>query len=89
MKPSDLAQAMAPRSAALASGLTVREKEVLAWAMEGKTNWETSVILSLSEATVKFHVRNAMAKLNATSRAQAVAVALRRGLIASDIGEAP
>ena len=61
--------------------LSPREAEVLGWAMQGKTNWEISVILSVSERTVKFHVRNAMTKLHSRSRAQAVAVALRLGLI--------
>jgi DNA-binding CsgD family transcriptional regulator len=67
--------------------LSRREVEVLIWAMEGKTNWEIAVILSLSERTVKFHVHNAMAKLKATSRAHAVAVAIRRGLIPSEIDD--
>ena len=64
--------------------LSPRETEVLTWAMQGKTNWEISVILSVSERTVKFHVRNAMTKLHSRSRAQAVAVALRFGLIGRD-----
>lgn len=89
MKSNVFAEVLTPAAAGLVSSLTPREREVLVWAMQGKTNWETSVILSLSEATVKFHVRNAMSKLNATSRAQAVAVALRQGLIAADIREAP
>lgn len=65
--------------------LSARETEVLCWAMEGKTNWEISVILSLSERTVKFHIRNAMTKLKASTRAHAVAVAIRRGLIPTDM----
>ena len=55
--------------------LTVREQEVLHWVREGKTNWEISQILSLSERTVKFHVSNLLAKLGITRRAQAAAMA--------------
>jgi DNA-binding CsgD family transcriptional regulator len=65
----------------LVVALSPRECEALGWAMHGKTNWEISVILGVSERTVKFHLRNAMAKLHARTRAQAVAVALRHGLI--------
>jgi len=61
--------------------LSPRETEVLRWAMAGKTNWEISVILAISERTVKFHVQNAKAKLQAVSRAHAVAIALGKGLI--------
>jgi DNA-binding CsgD family transcriptional regulator len=61
--------------------LTPREREVLCWAMSGKTNWEISVILRVSERTVKFHLRNVMVKLDVSTRAHAVAVALSRGLI--------
>ncbi len=61
--------------------LSNREKEVLRWAMDGKTNWEISMILDIGERTVKFHVQNAMRKLDASSRSQAVAIAVRRRLI--------
>lgn len=63
------------------SPLSERETEVLSWAMAGKTNWEISMILSISERTVKFHVQNVMTKLEASSRAHAVAIALGQGLI--------
>jgi DNA-binding CsgD family transcriptional regulator len=63
------------------SPLSPREAEVLRWAMAGKTNWEISVILAISESTVKFHVQNAKSKLQAVSRAHAVAIALGEGLI--------
>lgn len=53
--------------------LTPREKDVLRWVSEGKSDWEISVILSLSEATVRFHVDNARKKLRAATRAHAVA----------------
>lgn len=53
--------------------LTPREADCLAYVAEGKTDWEIAVILSLSEATVRFHIDNARAKLDAATRAHAVA----------------
>lgn len=58
-----------------------REKEVLSWLQEGKTNWETSMILNISERTVKFHVSNLIEKLDAVSRGHVVAKALEYGII--------
>jgi len=71
----------APSTAPKPSLLTVREIEVLSWAMAGKTNWEISMILNISERTIKFHIQNLMSKLQASSRAHAVAIALGQGLI--------
>lgn len=53
--------------------LTTRERDSLALVAEGKTDWEISVILSVSEPTARFHVDNARRKLGAVNRAQAVA----------------
>ncbi|MDZ4374251.1 MAG: LuxR C-terminal-related transcriptional regulator [Phenylobacterium sp.] len=53
--------------------LTDRERDALAWVAEGKSDWEISVILGLSETTVRFHVDNGRRKLGAVNRAQAVA----------------
>lgn len=61
--------------------LTPREREILRWAADGKTSWEVSVILHISERTVKFHLNQASHKLNAVNRTAAVAKALARGLI--------
>ncbi len=61
--------------------LTGREREVLRWVADGKTSWEVSVILNISERTVKFHLLQASRKLNAVNRTSAVAKALARGLI--------
>lgn len=61
--------------------LSPREIEVLKWAAEGKTVWATSVILGLSEKTVRFYLANAAVKLNATNKTQAVAAALRLSLL--------
>lgn len=66
--------------------LTDREKQCLLWSAEGKTTWETSHILGVSERTVVFHLQNAVGKLNAVSRQQAVARAVSLGLIAPQLG---
>jgi DNA-binding CsgD family transcriptional regulator len=63
--------------------LTAREREVLHWTSEGKSSWEVGVILGTSEHTVNFHLRNLMAKLDVTSKHQAVLKALSLGLLAS------
>jgi DNA-binding CsgD family transcriptional regulator len=62
-------------------GLTVREKECLLWATEGKTAWETSQILNISERTVTFHLQNVQGKLGVNNRQQAVARAVALGII--------
>lgn len=62
--------------------LTAREQDVLRLAAEGRTNNDISARLGISPETVQTHVRKAMAKLEAESRTQAVAKALRRSLIA-------
>ncbi len=61
--------------------LTPREVECLKWAADGKSEWEISVILNVSEHTADKHLANAHRKLGAANRAQAVANALRLGLI--------
>ncbi len=60
---------------------TLRERETLKWAYEGKTAWEIGVILSISERTVKFHLNNIYKKLDVTNRLQAIAKAIRYGLV--------
>ncbi|SEM72991.1 regulatory protein, luxR family [Syntrophus gentianae] len=61
--------------------LSNREIEVLNWLKEGKSTWDISSILKISERTVKFHIGNIMKKLDAINRTHAVAIALRDGLI--------
>ena len=61
--------------------LTRREKEVLSWVATGKSNWEISEILSVSEHTVDFHLRNIFKKLQVASRIAAVVKAIRMNLI--------
>ncbi|MFH7320936.1 LuxR C-terminal-related transcriptional regulator [Desulfurivibrio sp. D14AmB] len=62
--------------------VTPREREILQWLAQGKSGWEISVILNISERTVKFHTSNILHKLNADTRAHAVAIALELGLVA-------
>ena len=61
--------------------LTDRERDCLALVADGKTDWEISVILGVSEATARFHVDNGRRKLGAVSRAQAVARLVNQRLI--------
>jgi DNA-binding NarL/FixJ family response regulator len=60
---------------------TMREVEVLQLISDGLVNREIGTRLFLSEETVKSHVRHLLAKLQARSRAHAVAVGFRRGII--------
>jgi DNA-binding CsgD family transcriptional regulator len=64
--------------------LSSREKEVIEWLQQGKSSWEISSILKISERTVNFHVGNILRKLDVVNRAQAIAVAARFGLIDID-----
>jgi len=61
--------------------LTQREQEVLKWICGGKSNSEMASILGISSWTVKIHVSNLLAKLNASTRGHAVAKAISFGLI--------
>lgn len=61
--------------------LTPRELEVLQSLAGGLTNRAIARRLSVSENTVKFHVSSILTKLDAASRAEAVALAARRGLL--------
>lgn len=61
-----------------ASSLSSREREVLKWLIEGKSNWEIGRILHIAERTAKFHVKNLMRKLRASNRAQLVVNAFRQ-----------
>jgi DNA-binding NarL/FixJ family response regulator len=61
--------------------LTVREIEVLRRVAGGNRNREIAQLLSISEETVKVHVKHIMEKLGATDRTSAVAIAVRRGII--------
>jgi DNA-binding NarL/FixJ family response regulator len=71
----------APASARLPN-LTQRERDVLRLLSDGLSNEEIGKRLFISPETVRTHVRKAMDKLDADTRTQAVATALRQSLIA-------
>ncbi|MPZ16872.1 MAG: hypothetical protein GEV06_02980 [Luteitalea sp.] len=62
--------------------LTPRERQVLDLLVEGLSNRRIGTALGISEHTVKFHVASIYGKLRASSRAELVRRALRRGLVA-------
>jgi NarL family two-component system response regulator YdfI len=74
-----------PRAAAPAK-LSARESQVLAMLAEGAANKEIARQLDISERTVKAHVTGIFNKLGVSSRAEAVAVAMRHGLLTSSGG---
>ena len=63
--------------------LTERELEVLTWVARGKSNREIAEVATLSENTVKNHVRSIMSKLHVSSRTEAAMHAVRQNLIAT------
>jgi DNA-binding NarL/FixJ family response regulator len=71
-----------PGTAAKLPNLTQRERDVLRLLSDGLSNEEIGSRLFISPETVRTHVRKAMDKLNADTRTQAVATALRQSLIA-------
>jgi two-component system NarL family response regulator len=77
--PKSVATRLAERLPA--SHLTPRELEVLDLIAKGKSNREVGDVLSITEPTVKGHVSNILGKLGVNDRAQAVAVAIQRGII--------
>jgi DNA-binding NarL/FixJ family response regulator len=64
--------------------LTAREVEVLRHLALGRSNKEIANALSITEETVKTHVGNVLAKLQAGNRSQAIVQALKRGLVSLD-----
>ena len=75
------AQHRVQRTALLPAQLTTRELEVLSLMADGLFNREISTRLWLAEETVKSHVHHVLRKLGARSRAHAVAIGIRNGLI--------
>jgi DNA-binding NarL/FixJ family response regulator len=61
--------------------LSAREREVLRLVAAGRSNKEIASALDVAERTVKFHVTSIFNKLGAENRAQAVALAIERGLV--------
>lgn len=71
------AKSMPPQKIAL----TPREVEVLRWTADGKTSGEISDLLSVSENTVNFHIKNSIAKLGTANKTAAVVRAALLGLL--------
>jgi LuxR family quorum sensing-dependent transcriptional regulator len=75
-KVADLAR---PKSTPERNLLSSGERDVLAWIAVGKSNWDISEILGISERGVDWRLKQAFRKLNAVSRAHAVVQAIRTG----------
>lgn len=69
---------------ALPAGLTGRQVEVLALVVEGRSYREIADQLFISERTVKYHMKEILQTLHLQNRTQAVAYALRNGLVAGE-----
>ena len=61
--------------------LTEREEQILKLLAEGKSNRAIGQVLHITESTVKSHMKSLFVKLDVTSRAEAIALAARRGLV--------
>jgi DNA-binding NarL/FixJ family response regulator len=64
--------------------LTAREMGVLRQLAAGKSNREIADALGISDGTVKIHITHVLSKLDVTSRTEAIATAVRRGLVRID-----
>jgi DNA-binding NarL/FixJ family response regulator len=64
--------------------LTKREIQMLRWMVEGFSNKAIAQQLFISENTVKYHIRNILQKLGVQNRTEAVAYAMREGLISTE-----
>src|SRR5687768_18380196 len=69
--------------------LSAREREILSYLAEGLSGAAIAQRLVLSPETVRTHVRNAMEKLGASTRSQAVALALESGVIGDALPQKP
>jgi len=70
-----------PAESPTRNAVTPRECQILAWVREGKSNQQIADTLAISPLTVKNHVQKILRKLNASNRAQAVAIAMDQGLL--------
>lgn len=61
--------------------ITPKEREIIYWLAEGKSTWEISIILSISERTVHFHTTNIKKKLQASNRSQIITESFRNQII--------
>ena len=68
-----------------AEDLTPAEQRVVEMIVRGASNKEISVALSITENTVKTHLKNIFGKLNVDDRTQAAMSAIRRGIVRVDV----
>jgi DNA-binding NarL/FixJ family response regulator len=89
LEPRIAAQLVSQMSAPRATSrhLTPRERDILPLIADGQSGKQIARALGISERTVKFHTASLLRKLGADNRAQAVALALQRGLL--DVHRAP
>ena len=78
---SHLSQRPAPKPSRIDQQLTDREVQVIKLIADGETNKEIANTLTISEKTVKNHVRNIFQKLEVDDRTQAAIFAIKKGLI--------
>ena len=64
--------------------LTKREKEVFDFLIKNKSTKEISLLLNITEKTVRNHISNVIGKLGVTSRTQAILQLLRHNIIKID-----
>jgi DNA-binding NarL/FixJ family response regulator len=83
LRPALLSRRVTERLPALSN----REREVLDLLAQGLTGEGVAEQLVLSAETIKTHIRNAMGKLEASTRVHAIAIALREGYISPPAGE--
>ena len=67
------------------AGLSPREREILGLLAEGRTQGQIAGDLVISSKTVATHIQHILSKLGVHTRAQAVALAFRRGLVEPDV----
>ena len=64
--------------------LSPRQKEILRYVAAGYTTKEVAAALSIAESTAEWHISNILVELGAASRAEAVAIGLREGLLETE-----
>jgi DNA-binding NarL/FixJ family response regulator len=74
------------RATSTQKALSKREREIMDLLAQGLTGEQVAERLFLSPETIKTHIRNAMNKLEATTRVHAIAIALREGFISPPAG---
>ena len=77
--PAEIASAVAVRAGE--ADLTAREIQVLQLVAAGRTNNEIGIALSITLSTARTHVSSVLEKLGAADRAEATAIAIRRGIL--------